>query len=340
MAQQQYIPILDTFEDITSISIKSKDVQNDITPKNLDGYLEVSLQNDIVTFPFIFRKELRSTQLKKIIQLKEKIRNLVILSSYIPPKVKEVLKKEKIGYLDSAGNASLVTDGHFILIEGRSYPKQESKYSDRAFSKTGLKLLFYFLNNDDLINSTYRDIRDKINVSLDTISKTLKSLKKQKYLLKVNKYDRQLTRKKDLFDRWISNYENKLKNDLLIGRFSFVNKGYFKKWKELNIKPGETFWSGQPAADLLTNNVIPDTLILYSIEKRSDLMTNYRLKPDDEGPIYVYQKFWDDINLETNEKTVPHTLVYADLVTSYDPRDLKIASQIYEEFIKEKLEGG
>lgn len=87
-----------------------------------------------------------------------------------------------------------------------------------------------------------------------------------------------------------------------------------------------------------TNNVLPDTLFLYLTENRSDLITHYRLKPNDEGPIYVYQKFWDNLNLEFDDQIVPPVLVYADLVTSYDPRILEIANQIYEEFIKSKLE--
>ena len=339
MANQQYISILDTFEDVTGISIKSKDDQKDTIPKELDGYLEIFFKDKAITLPFIYRRELRSVQVEKIFRLQDRLGHIIVLSNYITPKVKELLRGKEIGYIDSGGNVSLKTDDHYILVKGQSYPEQESDYSDRAFSKTGLQLVFHFLNDTNLVNSTYRNIRDKVNVSLDTISKTLKSLERQKYLLTVNKKERKLTRKEDLLDRWITNYENKLKNDLLIGKFSFVEKSSLKNWKELELKTGNTFWSGQPAADLLTNNVIPDTLILYSTEERADLIRNYRLKPDNEGPIYVYQKFWEDLNSEFDNQTVPPILIYADLVTSYDPRDLEIANQIYEEFIKDKLEG-
>ena len=95
----------------------------------------------------------------------------------------------------------------------------------------------------------------------------------------------------------------------------------FNDWKKTTLKEGETYWGGEPAGDLLTNFLRPAELTLYTTEKRGDLMKNYRLIPDVQGLLKVYQKFWTG-------NTMPLVLVYADLMGEGDRRCRETAEKI------------
>ena len=63
-------------------------------------------------------------------------------------------------------------------------------------------------------------------------------------------------------------------------------------------------------------------------------MLNYRLLPDDEGEIWVYDMFW---NTNFNDKTAPKQLVYADLMITEDKRCKETAKLIFNEYIQPNI---
>ena len=62
-------------------------------------------------------------------------------------------------------------------------------------------------------------------------------------------------------------------------------------------------------------------------------MINYRLLPDDEGNIWVYDKFWTmDFN-----NIAPAELVYTDLMINDDKRSKETAKLIFDEYIQPNI---
>lgn len=51
------------------------------------------------------------------------------------------------------------------------------------------------------------------------------------------------------------------------------------------------------------------------------------LRVDEDGEIFVYNKFWKKIDLDT---TVPAILIYADLMGSGNSRNIEAAQRILE----------
>ena len=94
-----------------------------------------------------------------------------------------------------------------------------------------------------------------------------------------------------------------------------------------------TFWGGEPAADLLTNHLRPEKFLIYTRENRMELMKNYRLMPDKNGEIEVLGLFWK----QEDGKTVPPLLVYVDLMLEGGKRNKETAEIIYNEYIKPNL---
>ena len=130
-------------------------------------------------------------------------------------------------------------------------------------------------------------------------------------------------------------YQDKLKPALLIGTFRFIKEEDYKNWPNLTFKEGKTWWGGEPGGDILTNYLRPEEFTIYTEEKRTDLIKNYKLIPDEKGNIKVFQKFWQ--YKDAGNKVIPPVLVYIDLMNTGDRRCIETAQRIYEKYLQNKF---
>ncbi|MBL7690813.1 MAG: hypothetical protein JNM41_04410 [Flavipsychrobacter sp.] len=281
------------------------------------------------------KKGLRNHQLYQIKELANAYKPFLIVAEHIFPKIKEELRKNGIAYLEANGNVYLNEPGMYLWIDNQKPIPQEKEQVNRAFTKTGLKAIFHFLLNEEIVNYPYRNIAQMAEIGLGNVNNVMNGLKQAGFLLKKNKDEYKLVNKKELLEKWIVAYEEKLKPTLHIGNFRFLNEEDHKNWKFLPVAPGKTFWGAEPAADLLTNYLRPEILTLYTEENRNELIKHYRLIPDEKGKVKVYKKFWTDTN--TADNTADPILVYADLMNTGNGRCMEAAQKIKNEFLQDKL---
>jgi hypothetical protein len=303
--------------------------------KELDGNMELTLENNTLKFNVEIKQELRNHQMPKIIEQAKRLGPMMVVANRIFPKIKEELRQHKIAYLETNGNIWLRQKGTFIWVDTQK-PLQEIKdKGNRAFTKTGLKVLFHFLLHENDVNLPYRELANITEVGLGNINYVITGLKKLGFLIKLNKDEYRLTNKKELLDKWITAYDEKLKPALQTGTFRFLREEDFNNWKNLPITVGKTWWGGEPAGDLITNYLRPAELTLYTTETRNELIKNYRLIPDEKGNIKIFKKFWEPE--EGYDNVAPLLLVYADLINTNDRRCTETAQKIYDEFLQNKL---
>jgi hypothetical protein len=304
-------------------------------PKELDGEVDL-LINDQHCRQFIeVKRELRNHQLPKIQELAKKYKNnFLLIAERIFPKIKEELRTYQIPYIEGNGNIWLKKEKIFIWIDTNKELTAEKEKTNRAFTKTGLRVIFHFLLDDENVNQTYREMANITHVGLANINYVINGLKEDGYLIRLNKTKYKLIDKKELLEKWMVAYQDRLKPTLFIGRFKFLKDEEFIKWKQLQFKNHNTIWGGEPAGDILTNYLKPGELTIYTEETRAELIKNYRLIPDPKGNIQVYKKFWN-INDETN--IAPPILAYADLMNTGDPRNIETAQKIYQNALQDKL---
>jgi len=261
---------------------------------------------------------------------------LVLVAMHISTKVKEELRREKINYLDAARNLFLAVNSAFIFIDGQKKESLKEEVKNRAFTKTGLKVVFAFLKDPDIINFPYRVISEKIDVSLDTVHNVINGLKELGYIISGARKVLILINLKQLLQRWIQEYEIKLKPSLFLGNFRFLKNDEGQNWDQIEFSDDETQWGGEPAGALITNHLRPAELTLYTIKKRVEVMKELKLLPDKNGSVKLYKKFWNDKG--NKNAYVPDILVYADLLNHGDPRNLEIAERIYEQHLQHRFE--
>jgi hypothetical protein len=300
-----------------------------------DGALTIKMNGKKLTFNADVKQELRLHQINNILNRIGADKPIIIIATRIFPNIKEHLREQQVAYLETNGNIFIKQDDIFIWIDGNKPLREGREILNRAFTKTGIRTIFYFLLDENLINTTHRNIAEVAGVGLGNTIYVINGLKDLGLIAKLNKNEYTFTDQKKLLEKWMEAYDQKLKPDLEIGTFKFIKNDDFYKWKEIQFKKNTTLWGGEPAGDLLTNYLQPETLTIYTNETRAELMKNYRFIPDPGGNIKVYNRFW--AIEQKNINTTPPLLVYADLLNTGDKRCIETANLVYDKYLKNRF---
>ena len=301
--------------------------------KGIDGELSITLNNQKKVFFVDIKKDVKNHQIINIIDYKNKYINFLLVAEKLFPKVKKELRENRVNYLEGNGNIYISIDNLFLFIDTKDEVKTQKEKGNRAFTKTGLKVVFHFLLNPKLINQTQREIVEKTNVALGNIPLIINGLLETNLIVRLNKNEYVINNYEVLLNKWITEFEQTLKPTVFKQRFRFQNKN--QDWRTLQLNINKTVWGGEPAGDIITNHLRPEKFTLYTKETTKDLILNYKLIPDNDGEIGVYDMFWNNDNNNTN--TAPNELVYTDLIITNDKRCKETAKLIFNEYIKPNL---
>lgn len=326
---------IERFIQQTKIKIKWNQPKGN-KPDN-DGIITIFFPKKEETFVPFIKKEVKNIHFFNLEKnYKEQNPHIIVIAENINTNIREKLRSMNICYLDVAGNTFIKTQDHLIFLDGFKNTNKITINRNRAFTKTGLKVLYNLLINPELLNTPYRNIAKEADVSLDTINKTYTALKELGYIINLTPKTYLLTNKKKLFEQWVNEYENKLKPTLFIGMFRYPKNEDIKNWKDFNFIDENTCWGGEPAAGILTKYLYPEIFTIYTTLTKTELIKKYKLIPDPNGNVMIYTKFWNT-NTE-NPKVAPTELTYADLLNTNEGRNIETANLIYDEYLKNKYE--
>ena len=302
---------------------------------DIDGALNIDYKGCKHRFYVNIRKELREFQLYQIFNLAEEYAPFMVIAENLFPKIKDALVEHGIAYIEMNGNINIQTENILLKVEGKRKKHLQPEKYGRAFTKAGLKVIFLFLTIENNINDTYREIAKNAGIAIGNVKLIHEGLIEQGYALKLNEKELKLTNKKELLQKWVTAYIEKLKPTIHIGNFRFNNPNDFLEWKDINLEKTLTQWGGEGAGNIYTDYLQPEVLTLYTNEKKTDIIKEYRLLPDPDGYVIVYEKFWKEKQPFTN--VVPPIIAYADLLATGNRRCIETAQKIYEQLIDNTL---
>jgi len=257
----------------------------------------------------------------------------LLITDYVNPKMAERLKKVGVQFIDTVGNAYINEPPAFIYVRGNRPPENlQARELRRAFQPTGLKIIFAFLCNPNLVNAPYRNVAKAATVALGTVGWVMRDLKEMGYLVEMGKRGRRLTNKKQLLERWVMTYPENLRPKLVMGRYAALNQNWFNDVELDHYRWG--FWGGEVAAAKLRTFLRPETVTIYATEVNPYMLADKRLRKDTKGDIEFLKVFWNVEEIEYNQKKenlVPPLLIYADLLATGDARNIETAGIIYEQ---------
>ncbi len=248
---------------------------------------------------------------------------VLIIAGKIEGPIFDKLKDDKVNYVDAAGNCRIVENPLFIFISGQKGPKVKET-ACRAFGEIGIKLIYYFLLDDKNVAKSYREINKESGISLGSITKVVEELTKLKYIINTPN-GRILKNRKQLLSDWQMAYNKILKPKLLIKEFDFIDEAALAGWNNIQL-PVDMYWGGEPAAYQLNGFMYPEEFDIYSGVPSIYLLETKKVKAKSGGPIKVYQRFWNNSEVDN----IPKFLIYADLMGSGNSRCIEAAEKLFE----------
>ncbi|MGM0442492.1 MAG: type IV toxin-antitoxin system AbiEi family antitoxin [Elusimicrobiota bacterium] len=319
------------FKNNIDLPITIYELEKDQQVKAADKKIKIELHD----FELIYNVVIKKVVNKAIVgQIKLKNKNLqhpnLIVTDYIAKEMAEKLKEKGIQFMDVAGNAYVNQFPLYIFIKGNKLKKKyKTPQPKRIFKTTGLRVLYNLLIKPELINRTYREIAEKLDVALGTVGWLMKDLDNLGFLVRVEDGKRKIIFNKKILTDWCTNYPDNLKPKLHLGNYEFIKDN--NNWQEFTKNNG--LWGGEPAAAKMTDYLRPEILTIYVDKKDlNKIIIDNRLNKEENGRIQFYEKFWDTTG--NNKDTVNPLLVYADLLATGNDRNIETAKIIYEQHLK------
>ncbi len=318
---------LDTFAIATDIKIEIEHYLDKSNEFDALGNLTIDGKKVPVAIEFKIRP---TPALVVITKLKQKQEQILIVADYVNPILAERLKTENIWFVDTAGNAYIKLVPLFIYIKGnKPIEKPAARTLGRAFQPTGLKVIYAFLCNPELVNASYREIAKGSEVALGTVGWVMTDLTQLGNIVDMGHRGRRLKEKKKLLDRWVTAYSEKLRLKLKIGKYKAPDPDW---WQKTDLHNQQAYWGGEVAADQLTHYLKPEIITIYVMKKWvGELTIMNKLRKDPNGDIEILNTFWNVDNEFNRKEIVNPILVYADLMATNDPRNIETAKIIYEQ---------
>jgi hypothetical protein len=265
----------------------------------------------------------------------------VLVTPYLTAELADHCRKElDLHFIDTAGNAYLRAPGLYVFVRGERPPTTAMAMGTRGGgTATALRVVFALLCKPELLNAPYRNIVEVADVALGAVGCVFFDLQGRGYIAGgLRKRNRRLLEPDRLLDEWVTNFPVKLRPKLNPRRFQAPDPGW---WEQARLDRGAR-WGGEIAAAKLTGHLKPATYTIYldrhsAAETIATLVKQHRLRADPRGNVEILDAFWT-FHLEgTQLDVVPPLLVYADLMATLDPRNLEVAKQVREQYIKHAL---
>ena len=204
-----------------------------------DGHLHWEQNGLKITFGVICKREIRPAIVGRL-EVSEAL-PLLVIGERISPQAKEALQQRGISYLEANGNACIQAAGLFVFVTGERPLKTGAVNTNKAFTKTGLKVVFALLSNPEVVSMPYREIAAQTGVSLGAVNNAVKGLKTAGYLLENRRGKWQLHQGNKLLQKWTDAYVHRLKPTLEKGTFGFPKSKSLQDWKEMEFSAVKRF---------------------------------------------------------------------------------------------------
>jgi hypothetical protein len=338
-----------TEEEIVQLAIKAfrKHVPLDTQIETLAKepyYPPVHMRPDLLLRMVIQSKELyyyanimnimrRTDRLVMLLTEKDRLPHpLLVIAKYINPQIAEQLMHDGLEFIDTAGNAFINQPPLYIFVHGNrplEIPWQTP--GKRAFMPTGLKMIYAFLCNPELVNKTFREITATADVALGTVNWIMKELQQLGFLLDMGKRGYKLIQKDILLQRWVTAYAEQLRPRQMLGVYKGEHGNW---WQQKKLDPLIAQWGGEIAAAKLTQYLNPQIVTIYTVVQHlNQLLLDFRLRKDATGDVEILDKFWKPVKTWQYEDLVHPILIYADLLATGNERNIETAKLIYEQHI-------
>lgn len=295
--------------------------------KRLDATMDIHYGDYHARFGVEMKLGLRPATLGAVVhQIRHQGPNTMLVTDYVTPNLADELRKRNVPFLDAAGNAYIATPNFLIWVKGERplVTPEAATATGRAFTATGLQVLFALLCAPERAALPYREIAKLAGVAHGTVGWVMAELPRLGFLATVRPHGRRLINIETLLAQWVEAYARTLRPKMVLGRYQAETLEWATADKALHYGLA---LGGEPAAAHLTQHLRPGTATFYGDRLEPRLLLEQRLRPNAAGNVEILRRFWAFENGEPG--LVPTLLVYADLLAIGDARCLEAATLLH-----------
>lgn len=328
---------IEAFQKETNLVIRRGPLQIQLAEgRRVDAVVKIDLPGKTAEYWAEIKRTLTNTVMAQLAhRFEENRQKWLLVTRFVHPQLAKTMRELHIQFMDTVGNAYINTPPALIVIQAN---KRQAKIvearEEGMLGQAGLKVVFALMCKGELLNATYREIAKEAQVALGTVAGVMKDLTAQGYLVKTNDKQQRLIRKKELLDKWLTAYAEKLRPKRLIGRYKATRSEF---WQQEEIDRVDAQWGGEVAAYRLTRYLKPEIVTIYARKPVHNLTLDLKLRQDKNGDIELRERFWRFDPTEPNKTVVPPLLVYADLMATGDPRNIETAKTIFADYLKRQF---
>jgi len=328
---------VNAFHQVTGFKVEKGIRQLALEAHRIDTTLLLKTEDRTVEYWVEIKTTLTDTVVGRFAhQIEDHPGKWLVITRHVPQQLAKRLRDLNIQFMDTVGNAYINDPPIFIFIQGNKPQRPFLPIVEEGLlGRAGLHVVFALLCKRELLNATYRDIATNTQVALGTVAGVMKDLATQGYLVDVNEDQRRFIRKKELLDKWITAYAEKLRPKKLLGRYKATKPDF---WQQAEITHLDAQWGGEVAAYRLTRYLKPEIVTIYTRKPFNHLILDLKLRQDKNGDVEVRERFWKFENPDFDKTIVPTLLVYADLLATGDARNIETAKQLYNDYLQRLIE--
>lgn len=340
MLEQELIQTaIDKLKQQTGLGINLQLHKNDFT----DGELTLPGVNKRLIIEC--KKWLNKANLQRYvadININNTLTNVLLVTDYINPNQAALLQKKGATYLDLAGNAYINLPPIYIDIQGKKPDKPHNeialvKQLGKAFQPKGMKVVLMLLTQTNLVETPMRTIADTAEVALGTVKQVIDDLIYQGFIIQKGQQKKELVNKQELLKKWLDAYPANMKAKLNTELYTTNTPDLIKA---LDLAQQQALWGGEYAAQQYDNYLMAkDYLIYVRPEYKNDILKAARLRKPTineqvEHKVLLVEPPVAIEKIQTKGNNLAHPLlVYANLMTSDDPRNADAARRLYENYL-------
>jgi hypothetical protein len=243
--------------------------------------------------------------------------------------------KAGISFVDDPGNVHLRlgSEYNWTVLGKREPPRLPETH--RTTPAT-IQLLFQFAVNPESASWTVRDLARIAGISKTNVAQLRRQFIHERILSGKSGF----RATSDIADRLVSGYSQILRPKLLLGRYRYPDSSVDQFLARLTaMAPRQKIpyaLTGGPAADAMQHFYHSPDAPLFLDLAGSGVQRALRLLPDRTGPVVLLKPFgamvyWKEFD---GRMVAPPWLVYAELLTSDDPRAREAAEELRRGFLQ------
>ncbi len=328
---------------LPNIQVNFKEAPKIWSDESIAGLLTITSNTNSIDYICIILESLTEEDLflttyQSISEQNKKYKHIII-TTYLTNSMVEFLLKQNIEFIDATGNIYLNSQAAYVFI--RAGLDSKNNASLFQITSTTLQIIYILLKSPSILEASLEELEKASSVPLEVIQNNLENLYYLGYLERKRKGGYWIANYTRLLARWEMGYIECLRQELLLGTFTFQQKRKFSEVAPSIIELAlyDNFLiGGELGAAIATDYLYPQSTIIHITGNYKSVINKLNLIPSSQGEIIFLQQFGNQNGFSDNQikNIADPLLIHAELIKENNDRLNSTANRLFDKYIEDR----